>query len=184
MTKKSKGTKFAALISGMALGGMIFTLCSSSSIEKSNELAIDDLYDQVTELDQEMASLKVMSEADLSSEPLMGEIAMFAGNFAPRGWAFCDGKALSVSENPALFTLLGNTYGGDGKTTFALPDLRGRMPLHRSDKIQLGRKGRITSKITHHGPEKHDDEIFTLGQDGYTAVNFIIALEGKFPDRD
>lgn len=64
------------------------------------------------------------------SEPYVGEIRMFAGNFAPRGWAFCDGQLLAVSQNDALFSLLGTIYGGDGRTTFALPDLRGRIPIH------------------------------------------------------
>tara|TARA_R110002072_G_scaffold91762_4_gene204630 strand:- start:1835 stop:2398 length:564 start_codon:yes stop_codon:yes gene_type:complete len=61
--------------------------------------------------------------------PMLAEIIMFAGNFAPRGWAFCDGTLLSINSNQALFSLLGTTYGGDGRTTFALPDLRGRAPI-------------------------------------------------------
>lgn len=65
------------------------------------------------------------------SEPYIGEIRMFAGTFAPQGWAFCDGQLLAVSSNDALFSLLGTTYGGDGETTFALPDLRGRVAVHR-----------------------------------------------------
>lgn len=64
------------------------------------------------------------------SEPFVGEIRMFAGNFAPRGWALCDGQLLAVSQNDALFSLLGTIYGGDGRTTFGLPDLRGRVPIH------------------------------------------------------
>ncbi len=64
------------------------------------------------------------------SEPFVGEIRMFAGGFAPRGWAFCDGQLLAVSQNDALFSLLGTIYGGDGRTTFGLPDLRGRIPIH------------------------------------------------------
>lgn len=64
------------------------------------------------------------------SEPFVGEIRMFAGNFAPRGWAFCDGQLLSVSQNDALFSLMGTIYGGDGRTTYGLPDMRGRIPLH------------------------------------------------------
>lgn len=64
------------------------------------------------------------------SEPFVGEIRMFAGNFAPRGWAYCDGQLLAVSQNDALFSLLGTIYGGDGRTTFGLPDLRGRIPIH------------------------------------------------------
>lgn len=65
------------------------------------------------------------AEVVLSSEPLMGEVIMFAGNFAPRGWAFCDGQLLPISQYSALFSLLGTMYGGDGRTTFALPDLQG-----------------------------------------------------------
>lgn len=64
------------------------------------------------------------------SEPYVGEIRMFAGNFAPRGWAFCEGQLLAISQNDALFSLLGTIYGGDGRTTFGLPDLRGRIPVH------------------------------------------------------
>lgn len=62
--------------------------------------------------------------------PFIGEIMMFGGNFAPRGWALCDGALLAISSNTALFSILGTTYGGDGRTTFKLPDLRGRIPMH------------------------------------------------------
>jgi len=65
-----------------------------------------------------------------SMEPFIGQITMFGGTFAPRGWANCDGQLLAISSNQALFSLLGTTYGGDGRTTFALPDLRGRFPMH------------------------------------------------------
>jgi microcystin-dependent protein len=61
--------------------------------------------------------------------PFLAEIVLFAGNFAPRGWAFCQGQILSIAQNTALFSLLGTTYGGNGQTTFALPDLRGRVPV-------------------------------------------------------
>lgn len=64
------------------------------------------------------------------TQPFIGEIRMFGGNFAPSGWAFCAGQLLAVSGNEALFSLLGTIYGGDGRTTFALPDLRGRTPIH------------------------------------------------------
>lgn len=64
------------------------------------------------------------------AEPFIGEIIMFGGNFAPRGWALCDGQLLPISSNTALFSILGTTYGGDGRTTFALPDLRGRVAVH------------------------------------------------------
>jgi len=63
-------------------------------------------------------------------EPFIGQIIMFGGNFAPRSWAFCDGQLLAISSNTALFSILGTTYGGDGRTTFALPELRGRVAIH------------------------------------------------------
>jgi hypothetical protein len=72
-----------------------------------------------------------------SADPFIGEIIMFAGNFAPRGWAFCDGQLLAISSNSALFSLLGTTYGGDGRTTFGLPDLRGRVPVHEGTGLGL-----------------------------------------------
>ncbi|HEY2705906.1 MAG TPA: tail fiber protein [Candidatus Dormibacteraeota bacterium] len=64
------------------------------------------------------------------SNPYIGEIRLFGGTFAPQGWAFCEGQLLAIAENDALFTLIGTTYGGDGQTTFGLPDLRGRIPVH------------------------------------------------------
>lgn len=64
------------------------------------------------------------------SEPYIGQISMFAGNFAPRGYLFCQGQLLAIAQNTALFSLLGTTYGGNGQTTFALPDLRSRLPVH------------------------------------------------------
>src|SRR5881397_1463639 len=66
---------------------------------------------------------------------------MFAGNFAPAGWAFCDGQLLPISENETLFNLIGTTYGGDGQSTFALPDLRGRVPLHFGNGFTLAETG-------------------------------------------
>lgn len=70
------------------------------------------------------------SQKAVSQEAFIGEIRMFAGNFAPRDWAFCDGQLLSIAQNTALFSLLGTTYGGDGVSTFRLPDLRGRVAMH------------------------------------------------------
>src|ERR1700716_2028720 len=64
------------------------------------------------------------------SQPYVGEIRMFGGTFAPAGWAFCAGQLVPISENDALFNLIGTTYGGDGRSTFALPDLQGRVPIH------------------------------------------------------
>jgi len=65
------------------------------------------------------------------SSPFVGEIRLFAGNFPPNGWAFCDGQVVSIAELETLFNLIGTTYGGDGQSTFALPDLRGRVPVHQ-----------------------------------------------------
>jgi microcystin-dependent protein len=64
------------------------------------------------------------------ADPFVGEIRLFGGNFAPQGWALCNGQLLAIAQNTALFSLLGTNYGGDGRTTFALPDLRGRAPIH------------------------------------------------------
>jgi microcystin-dependent protein len=65
------------------------------------------------------------------AEPFIAEIRMFGGNFAPRNWAFCDVQLLAIAQNQSLFSLLGTTYGGDGRTSFGLPDLRGRLPIHK-----------------------------------------------------
>ncbi len=74
------------------------------------------------------------------SDPFISEIRVFAGSFAPRGWALCDGQLLAISQNNALFSLVGTVYGGDGSTTFGLPDLRGRVPMHFSSSNSLGNR--------------------------------------------
>jgi microcystin-dependent protein len=83
-------------------------------------------------------------------QPFVGEIRMFGGNFAPAGWAFCQGQTLPISENDVLFTLIGTTYGGDGQETFNLPDLQGRLPVHAGTAksgttYQLGEKAGVES---------------------------------------
>jgi len=75
------------------------------------------------------------------AQPYVGEIRMFAGNFAPAGWMFCEGQLLPISENETLFQLIGTTYGGDGESTFALPDLRGRIPIHQGNGFILAETG-------------------------------------------
>ncbi|TPK71835.1 phage tail protein [Mesorhizobium sp. B2-3-3] len=75
------------------------------------------------------------------AQPYVGEIRMFAGNFAPAGWMFCEGQLLPISENETLFNLIGTTYGGDGQSTFALPDLRGRLPIHQGNGFVLAETG-------------------------------------------
>ena len=114
------------------------------------------------------------------SEPFVGEIRMFAGNFAPRGWAFCDGQLLAVSQNDALFSLLGTIYGGDGRTTFGLPDLRGRVPLHQGtgpglSPRRLGSKGgaeNVTLTTNQLASHTHDFNV-------NTAVATTAAPQGK-----
>ena len=75
------------------------------------------------------------------AQPYVGEIRMFAGNFAPAGWMFCEGQLLPISENETLFQLIGTTYGGDGQSTFALPDQRGRIPIHQGSGFILAETG-------------------------------------------
>lgn len=77
------------------------------------------------------------------AQPYVGEIRMFAGNFAPAGWMFCEGQLLPISENETLFQLIGTTYGGDGQSTFALPDLRGRLPIHQGSGFILAETGGV-----------------------------------------
>jgi microcystin-dependent protein len=90
------------------------------------------------------------------SSPFIGEIRMFAGNFPPNGWAFCNGALLAISDNDALFNLIGTTYGGDGQTTFALPNLQSRVPVHVGPGFALAQQGGVetvtltTSQIPAH----------------------------------
>ena len=93
------------------------------------------------------------------SEPFVAEIRIFAGNFAIRGWSFCDGQLLPIAQNTALFSLLGTTFGGDGRTSFALPDMRGRVPVHDGGSAGTG--------LTHR----------TLGQTGGVEEHVLTAAE-------
>jgi len=79
------------------------------------------------------------------SEPFMGEIKIISWNFPPKGWAFCNGQLMQINQNQALFSILGTTYGGDGRTTFALPNLQGRMPVYVGNGIALGELGGETA---------------------------------------
>lgn len=87
------------------------------------------------------------------SEPFLAEVRMVGFNFAPRGWAFCDGQILPINQNQALYSLLGTIYGGDGRTSFALPDLRGRTPIH---------VGSSDGGVSHREGEKSGEEAHTL----------------------
>lgn len=90
------------------------------------------------------------------SEPFLAEVRMVGFNFAPRGWAFCDGQILPINQNQSLYSLLGTTYGGDGRTTFALPELRGRTPIHT---------GRSNGGIDRRLGERSGEETHTLAVD-------------------
>ncbi len=104
------------------------------------------------------------------SDPFVGEIRMFAGNFAPRSYAFCDGQLLAVSQNDALFSLFGTIYGGDGRTTFGLPDMRGRIPIHAGSgpglsPRRLGSKGgaeNITLSVNQLPSHNHGTSLATV----------------------
>ena len=134
------------------------------------------------------------------SEPFLAEIRIYGFNFAPRGWAFCDGQILPINQNQSLYSLLGTTYGGDGRTSFALPDLRGRTPMHPGGgNINQGSKGGNQNTT---GPAGDAETLDSLTLDrnlGSTlntttvatqgaqmdsiALNFAIALRGLFPSR-
>ena len=111
------------------------------------------------------------------AEPYIGQIIMFAGNFAIRSWAFCDGQLLPIAQNTALFSILGTTYGGDGRTTFGLPDLRGRVAIHEGrgpglSNYQLGQKGgqeRVTLQTTEIPAHNHTGTLRCVDDDGSLA---------------
>jgi microcystin-dependent protein len=101
------------------------------------------------------------------AQPYVGEIRMFAGNFAPAGWMFCEGQSLPISEYETLFQLIGTTYGGDGQSTFDLPDLRGRIPIHQGNGFLLAETGgseEIT--LTTAQTPVHTHAFLAVGQQG------------------
>src|SRR5579859_6106969 len=101
------------------------------------------------------------------SSPFIGEIRMFAGNFAPVGWAFCNGALMDIAQNDALFNLIGTTYGGDGQTTFALPDLQSRIPVHVGPGFALGQTGGVeTVTLTTNQIPAHSHVPTCLGAPG------------------
>lgn len=114
-------------------------------------------------------------------DPFIGEVILFAGNFAPRGWAFCDGQLLPINQYSALFSILGTTYGGDGRTTFALPDLRGRVPIHEGhgpglSDYRLGAKGgqeHVTLTLNQMPSHNHHvNAVSSAGNDANPQNNF------------
>ena len=122
------------------------------------------------------------------AEPFLGSIILFAGNFAPRGWAFCNGQILSIAQNTALFSLLGTTYGGNGQTTFALPDLRGRAPIHSGQGPglqsyalgQVGGEESVTLGITQIPAHQHQQPASNGEQDTDRPGNAVPARGGVY----
>ena len=122
------------------------------------------------------------------SEPFLGEIRAFGFNFAPRGWAMCNGQLLPIAQNTALFSLLGTTYGGNGQTTFALPDLRGRVPVHMgqghglSNRIQGEQSGEEnhTLIITEMPAHAHAQPASNAEQDTNRPGNAVPAKGGVY----
>ena len=131
--------------------------------------------------------------------PYLGEIKMVAFNFAATGWAFTNGQTLAIAQNTALFTLVGTTYGGDGQNTFALPDLRSRMPMHMGQAVGLssrliGQKGGVetatlpsaqipTSPVAPiQALASRSSPVETVSP--FLVISFIIALEGIFPTQN
>jgi len=114
------------------------------------------------------------------ADPFLGEIRIFAGNYAPQGWAFCNGQSLSIAQYDALFSLLGTTYGGDGVSTFALPNLNGRFALHQGQGAGLSPRTiggvvgeqQVTLQISHLPSHSHTASCSTRGTTANPKGNF------------
>jgi len=114
------------------------------------------------------------------AQPYVGEIRMFAGNFPPAGWMFCEGQLLPISENETLFQLIGTTYGGDGQSTFALPDLRGRIPIHQGNGFILAETGGVEDiTLTVSQIPAHNHLVPVSGDSGNLAANGIYLASGQ-----
>lgn len=139
-------------------------------------------------------SLTKLDHAELKAQDcVMGTITTFAGNFAPRDWALCNGQLLAINSNQALFSLLGTNYGGDGRSSFGLPDLRGRAIIHAgsgpglSTKTLGQRSGTETSSAGGSGDFQTDGTGTKSGASNmqpYTAINYIICINGIYPSRN
>ena len=145
-----------------------------------------------------LVAMTFMSTTEVKAQDsFLGEVKIFAGNFTPRDWAPCDGRLIPISQNTALFSLLGTTYGGNGRTNFALPDLRGRVPISqgRGEGLtphNIGQRG--GTEILNSNPYtiKNGDGVeSTVNQfpqqiqnsQPYLTVNYIICINGIYPSR-
>src|SRR5579859_1593935 len=129
------------------------------------------------------------------SDPYVGEIRMFGGNFAPAGWAFCAGQLMPISQNDTLFNLIGTTYGGDGQSTFGIPDLQGRIPLHMGTSTtgtsyQIGQAAGVEQVTLTQQQIPQHNHLLSASQDGGTtgapagmmlATNTQVKLYSQFP---
>lgn len=139
-------------------------------------------------------SLTKLDHAELKAQDcVMGTVTTFAGNFAPVNWALCNGQLLAINSNQALFSLLGTNYGGDGRSSFGLPDLRGRAIIHAgsgpglSTKTLGQRGGYETSSAGGSGDFQTDGTGTKSGVNNmqpYTAINYIICINGIYPSRN
>lgn len=179
-----------------------FLFTSTNTTKTSNDQIIAELSEQVAAMNIALEEAKVANEM-VGVEPFIGEITLFAGNFAPRGYYICDGRLLEINSNQALFSILGTTYGGDGRTSFGIPDLRGRVAVQQGrgpglSEIRLGQKGGLEelniTRINVSQDGGNNTEVVTqvgnspLGIDNrqpYLGVNYIIAgNSGIYPPRD
>ncbi|MEO0861912.1 MAG: tail fiber protein [Pseudomonadota bacterium] len=122
-------------------------------------------------------------------DPFIGQITIFAGNFAPRGWAFCDGQLMPIDQNTSLFSILGTSFGGNGTSTFALPDLRGCVPMHPGHGAgltprTLGQRVGVDAKEMNLERTEDGQTADQPAPHSSVCVNFIIALEGIYPSRN
>ena len=139
-------------------------------------------------------SLTKLDHAELKAQDcVIGTVTTFAGNFAPVNWAFCNGQLLPISQNTALFSILGTNYGGDGRSSFGLPDLRGRAIIHAgsgpglSTKTLGQRSGTETASASGSGDFQTDGTGTKSGVNNmqpYTAINYIICINGIYPSRN
>ncbi len=119
------------------------------------------------------------------SEPFLAEVRMMGFNFAPRGWAFLDGQILPINQNQSLYSLLGTTYGGDGRTSFALPDLRGRTPMHPGNGHRVGQKGgaeTVTLTAAEIAAHSHNAKASSAIGNSASLTNALLAQE-VLPDQ-